>query len=109
MTNCQRGDTAIVVRTKHPQAEIFIDASFLGRPVTVVDVAYVHPLYGVMWVLETPVKTTATERSRMRDGRIFEVGDEYETTGLPDWCLQPIRPNKKPEAIPAPSTELTHQ
>lgn len=108
MPNCEKGDTAVVVLNKHPTLNTWVDNDLVGRFVKCVEEMH-RDVTGPMWRIEEPIRTQATERMRLADGRLLHPGDWYIALGMPDWCLQPIRPNKKPEAIPAPSIELTHQ
>lgn len=89
--NCKPGDIAFVVRVGHPDMAPNIGA--MVRTVTI----HHEGSYGPSWEVITMSQTV--------DGMGNEFPPGKQATA-PDMFLQPIRPPKPPEEIPAPSVEL---
>lgn len=89
--NCKPGDMAFIVRVLHPDM-----APNVGAMVRVVDKGEDRGV-GPMWNVITMSPTV--------DGIGGSFPPGIQATA-PDICLQPIRPPKPPEELPAPSVEL---
>ena len=91
MANCKVGDIAVIVRVLHPDME-----PNLGGWVRI-DAPGPSTEQGPSWALTT--MSTMTNGY----GKYFPPGWKAHCQ---DVCLQPIRPPKPPEELPAPPVEL---
>jgi hypothetical protein len=89
--NCKPGDMAFVVRVGDPAM-----APNVGAMVRVVQLDHIGS-FGPTWEVITMSQTVDSF------GNAYPPGKQATA---PDVFLQPIRPPKPPEALPAPSIEL---